>query len=118
MPRMPGTSEPQPRAHAARHCGSFFEILARLLYSILGFHRDNVKENGDYCSIFGLYTVGIAEQKMETTIVHWRYTGTMEKNMQTTMVYWVYLGIMEKNMRTTTIMHWGLSETLVPIIVC
>ena len=40
---------------------------------ILGLSRDNGKENQNYYSILGEYwgSMGIIENKMETTIVYW-----------------------------------------------
>ena len=35
--------------------------------------------------IFWFLTLGIMEEKMETTIVYWGYMGTMEKKMEATI---------------------------------
>ena len=33
---------------------------------IIGFYRDNRKENGNYYGILGLYQIGIMEKKVDT----------------------------------------------------
>ena len=53
---------------------------------MLGLCWDNVKENGNYYSIYWGH-IGITDKKMETTIVCWGYVGIMEKKMETTIVY-------------------------------
>ena len=45
--------------------------------------------------------IGIMENKMETTIVHWGNIGIMENKMETTIVHWGNIGIMENKMETT-----------------
>ena len=78
------------------------------MYSILGLHRNNGKENGNYYSILGLYRT--MEKNTETTIVTivcWGYVETMEKSKERN--YYSILGnigIMEKKMETT-IVYWG-----------
>ena len=54
---------------------------------MLGFYRDNGKENGNYYYILGyiLGYIGIMEKKMETTTIYWGYIGIMENKTDTTL---------------------------------
>ena len=69
--------------------------------------------NGNCYSILGLL-IGIMDNKLETTIVHWGFIGIMENRMETTIVHRGYIGIMEKKMETTGVIlgSWTINWKL------
>ena len=52
---------------------------------ILGFYRDNGKENGNYYAVLGPWVFRF----WVLLGLYWDYTGIREKKMETTIVYWL-----------------------------